>query len=151
MKLFDVVNFDIMHMAKLGFIPTVCEFVNKVSSFSPLLAIGEQGQPTIRIINAEQVPEGANTVVTTNLEDIHDAPVRLIKFNRHLNLVVSTDQAGYIEIWDPESHEMPESDGRLGFDLMSDTDYLDLTAKETYALAMELSSDGKLLVIYGKD
>ena len=53
MKLFDVVNFDIIHMAKLGFIPTVCEFVNKVSSFSPLLAIGEQGKPIIRIVNAE--------------------------------------------------------------------------------------------------
>ena len=57
MKLFDVVNFDIMHMAKLDFIPTVCEFVNKASSFSPILAIGEQDQSIIRLVNAEQEPK----------------------------------------------------------------------------------------------
>ena len=56
-----------------------------------------------------------------------------------------------IEIWDPESHEMPDGDGRLGFDMMSDTDYFDLASKETYALAMEISNDGKLLAIFGRD
>ena len=34
---------------------------------------------------------------------------------------------------------------------MSDTDYFDLNTKETYALAMEFSKDGKLLAIYGRD
>ena len=61
-----------------------------------------------------------------------------------------------IEIWDPESHEMPEGDGRLTFDLMSDTDYFELNAnslfaKETYALAMQFSNDGKLLAIFARD
>ena len=80
-----------MHMAKLDFIPTVCEFVNKVSSFSPILAIGEAGEPTIRIVNAEEVPEDGTTIKSMVLTDLHDSPVRLIKFNPHLNLVVSTD------------------------------------------------------------
>jgi len=53
MKLFDVVNFDIMHMAKLDFVPSICEFVDDVTSFSPILAIGEQNEPTIRIVNVE--------------------------------------------------------------------------------------------------
>ena len=56
-----------------------------------------------------------------------------------------------IEFWDPESHEMPEGDGRLYFDLMAETDYLDMEQNQTYALAMEVSNDGKLLVIYGRD
>ena len=61
MKLFDVVSFDIMHMVKLGFVPTVCEFVHKVSSFSPVLAIGEQGQPVIRLVNAASESEQGAT------------------------------------------------------------------------------------------
>ena len=93
MKLFDVINFDIMHMAKIDFVPTICEFVDNVSSFSPILAIGEQGEPTIRIVNVEQVPADGATITSEAIKDLHDTPVRLIKYNPHLNLAVSTMSA----------------------------------------------------------
>ena len=41
LKLYDVQNFDVIHFVKLGFAPGECEFVSKVSSFSPVLAIAE--------------------------------------------------------------------------------------------------------------
>ena len=41
LKVFDVANFDLMHMIKLKFVPNVCEFIHKKSSFSALLAIAE--------------------------------------------------------------------------------------------------------------
>jgi peptidylprolyl isomerase domain and WD repeat-containing protein 1 len=41
LKVFDVTNFDLMHMIKLKFIPDICEFIHKKSSFSALLAIAE--------------------------------------------------------------------------------------------------------------
>jgi peptidylprolyl isomerase domain and WD repeat-containing protein 1 len=77
--------------------------------------------------------------------------VRLIKFNAALNLVVSTDRSGMIEIWDPETRELPESDGRLSFDILSDTDYYELVMKKTYALSLEFSYDFKTLAIYCRD
>ena len=40
-KLFDVLNFDVIHFFKLGFAPGECDFVSKLSSFSPILAICE--------------------------------------------------------------------------------------------------------------
>ena len=50
------------------------------------------------------------------LDALHDAPVRLIKYNPAFDLVVSTDQSGMIEVWDPETHSMPEGgDSRLGY------------------------------------
>ena len=86
------------------------------------------------------------------LDALHDAPVRLIKYNPAFDLVVSTDQSGMIEVWDPETHCMPEGgDSRLGYELMSETNFFDLASKQTYALAMELTSDGKLLAILGRD
>ena len=39
LKIFDVMNFDLMHMIKLKFIPDICEFIQKSSSFSSLMAI----------------------------------------------------------------------------------------------------------------
>ena len=61
------------------------------------------------------------------IDTLHDSPVRLIKFNPALDLVVSTDESGMIEVWDPETHSMPEEgDMRLGYELMSGTDLFDL-------------------------
>lgn len=54
LKLFDVASFDVIHILKLDFIPSVCEFVHKPTSFSPLLAVADLLTPTIRIVNPEQ-------------------------------------------------------------------------------------------------
>jgi len=40
-KLYDVLNFDVIHFMRLGFAPGECEFVSKASSFTPILAIAE--------------------------------------------------------------------------------------------------------------
>ena len=59
MKLFDTVNYDVIHYIRLGFSPGVCDFVSKVSDFSPTLAIAEideaDGASTgnIRLVKAE--------------------------------------------------------------------------------------------------
>lgn len=67
-----------------------------------------------------------------------------------MDLVVSTDQGGNIEVWDPESQELP-TDGRLSFEMLSETDYYKLAVDETFALAMEFSRDWQLLAVYGRD
>lgn len=41
LKVFDVVNFDMMHKIQLKFTPDQCEFIHKASSFSSVIAISE--------------------------------------------------------------------------------------------------------------
>lgn len=41
MKIFDVVNFDLMHQIKLKFTPDCCEFIHKKTSFSAVIAVAE--------------------------------------------------------------------------------------------------------------
>jgi len=41
LKVFDVANFDLMHSIKLKFVPDLCEFINKKSNFSSILAVAE--------------------------------------------------------------------------------------------------------------
>jgi len=84
------------------------------------------------------------------VSELHDSQVRLIKFNSKLDLVVSIDQTGNIEIWDPDTLSFPE-DGRLKFELLSETDFYSLIENETFALSMEFSPDSNLLAIYCKD
>lgn len=66
-------------------------------------------------------------------------------------MVVSTDQGGSIEIWDPETKEMPEDSAKLQFEVLSETDYYTLVAEETFALSMEFSPDWQLLAFYCRD
>ena len=57
-KLFDVLNFDVIHFFKLGFAPGECDFVSKLSSFSPILAICElPKKPSSPSSNQEEVKD----------------------------------------------------------------------------------------------
>lgn len=38
------------------------------------------------------------------LKDLHYSAIRTIKFLPNLDLVISTDDKGMIEIWDPETY-----------------------------------------------
>jgi peptidylprolyl isomerase domain and WD repeat-containing protein 1 len=149
MKLFDVSNFDVIHIIKLDFTPSVCEFINKTTSLSPLLAIADAALPKIWIVNSEQSQNEKKSVVVSEMT-YHETPVRLIRFNQVYNLVVSTDQSGVIEVWDPDTLELPDY-GRLAFEVLSDTDYCELVLKKTFALAVEFSHDGHLMAIFCRD
>ena len=48
--------------------------------------------------------ESAEGQVLKVLKDLHFTPLRTIKFLHDLNLVISTDESGMIEIWDPETY-----------------------------------------------
>ena len=58
-KLFDVLNFDVIHFFKLGFAPGECDFVSKLSSFSPILAICELPKPPVSEENNEEATQQA--------------------------------------------------------------------------------------------
>ena len=47
--------------------------------------------------------------------------------------------------------DIQSGDKRLQFELLSETDYYSLVTSETFALAMEFSTDFQLLAIYCRD
>ena len=53
-KVFDVVNFDLMNMIKVNFTPNLMQFVSKHNMFAPVLAVSEMGSASMRLIRAEQ-------------------------------------------------------------------------------------------------
>jgi peptidylprolyl isomerase domain and WD repeat-containing protein 1 len=100
LKVFDVLNFDLMHMIRLKFVPDMCEFIHKASSFSSVIAITQYQEAVIHLIKAE-TPEGQ---VLKVLRELHFSPIRTIKYIAELDLVVSSDDSGMIEVWDPETY-----------------------------------------------
>ena len=83
LKLFDTLNFDVIHFIKLGFAPGECDFVSKINSFSPVLAVAElpsaDGLETtglIRLVKVEQVStkHDQNQVVSsTIIRGLHES------------------------------------------------------------------------------
>ena len=65
-----------------------------------------------------------------------------MRFCSDLDIVVSTDENGLIELWDPETYEFPSDNLRIKFELVSDTDLLELVKNKTCALSLNLSHDG---------
>ena len=57
-------------------------------------------EPFIHVIKAETM-EGQTLKV---IKDLHFSPVRLIKFCSQLDLVITTDEEGCVEVWDPETY-----------------------------------------------
>lgn len=104
-------------------------------------------KPRIHIIKAET----AEGTVAKVIKDLHFSPIRQIKFCSNLDLVLSTDDNGFIELWDPETYEFPEDEQKLKFQLVSDTDLLDMVKNKTCTLSVALSNNGNMIAMLCKD
>src|SRR5438105_9860861 len=85
----------------------------------------------------------------------------MIKFNHILDLVLSSDDSGMIEFWDPETFgihycfnkyiDFPCDNKRLTYELPSETDYFDLIKHKTCALSCTFNQSGLIMALYCKD
>lgn len=140
-KIFDIINFDMINFIKLPFTPYLCEYISK-----KVVAVSEKDTGNIYIINTEKLPTDFKKI------EIHSAPVTNIKYNAVYNAVISTDSTGMIEYWDPETFEQPfDSDKRYHFKFKIETDLYEINSKKTSILSLEISPNGKLFGIYTKN
>jgi peptidylprolyl isomerase domain and WD repeat-containing protein 1 len=97
------------------------------------------------LIKAE-TPEGQTIKV---LKDLHFSMIRTLTFLPHVDLVVSSDQQGMIEIWDPETYDFPSDGKRVTFDFISGTDLMSLVKAKTFAMSCTYTES--LLAFYCRD
>lgn len=97
LKIFDISNFDMIHFIKLSFIPLHCEFISKTINPDLQVAVSEKETGKIHILKAEGKGEIHKTV------KIHQHPITSLKYNEDFDTVISTDNIGMIEYWDPKT------------------------------------------------
>ncbi len=93
-KVFDIVNFDMINMLKLGYAPKLCEFIHRSGDAVSAMAITEGEK--IRIYDAKADPNSPPLHV---LEKMHMKPVTSIRYNAEFDVVISADEGGMIEYW----------------------------------------------------
>ncbi|KAI3995095.1 hypothetical protein MKX01_031897 [Papaver californicum] len=143
-KIYDVVNYDMMVMIRLPFVPGTVEWVYKQGDIKAKLAISDRNSSYVHIYDTRV---GTNEPIIS--KEIHMGPVKVMKYNHIFDTLISADEKGIIEYWCPATLQFPED--RVSFKLKSDTSLFEVVKCKTTVSAIEVSPDGKQFAITSPD
>lgn len=143
-KVYDVVNYDMMVMIRLPYIPGAVEWVYKLGDIKAKLAISDCDSPFVHIYD---VRAGSNEPIIS--KKIHSLPVKVMKYNPVYDTVISADTRGIFEYWDPATLEFSESG--ISFRLKTDTNLFEMVKCKTTVSSIEVSPDGKQFSVTSPD
>ena len=143
-KVFDVINFDMINMLKLDYVPSTAVWVYKPGDAINVLAIAEEKSNEIRMYDGK----GSNEVLKTL--KIHQKPVSCMTYSVKYDIAISADEGGMLEFWSGLGQDFGFP--RLAkFDSKLDTDLYELAKNKTHAVNMNVSHNCEMLVIMGED
>ncbi|KAJ7600641.1 hypothetical protein C8J56DRAFT_1010469 [Mycena floridula] len=142
-KVFDVVNFDMINIIKLGYVPHSCCWVHRRGLAQGLLAVADSTCGTIRLYDGR----GGDTPLET-IENLHRAPVHIMAYSDRYDTVLSADENGFVECWQPiEPFGLPKN--VPGFwSYKSDTDLYDFKKSKSTPTCITLSPDSSSFVTF---
>lgn len=143
-KVFDVVNYDMMLMVRLAYVPGAVEWAFKQGDAKATLVISDQTSATVYLYD---VRSGSNDPYLS--KQIHMSPVKALKYNPVLDIVISADAQGVLEYWSPLNMEFPTKG--LPFKYKTDTDLYAVAKAKTTVSALEVSPDGMQFVTTSPD
>ncbi|KAK2465315.1 hypothetical protein APHAL10511_002669 [Amanita phalloides] len=95
-KVFDVVNFDMINIIKLGFAPHACCWVHRRGQAQGLLAVSDSQTGTIRLYDGR-----GNDTPLEIIDKLHRFPVHVMAYSDRYDTVISADEGGFVEYWRP--------------------------------------------------
>ncbi|KAJ6798467.1 putative peptidyl-prolyl cis-trans isomerase CYP71 [Iris pallida] len=143
-KIYDVVNYDMMYMMRLPYIPGSVEWVYKQGDVKAKLAISDRNSSSVHIYDARA---GSNEPLMS--KEIHMGPVKIMKFNHVHDVVISADAKGVLEYWSPTTLQFPENSVKFKF--KTETNLFDIAKSKTTVSALEVSLDGSQFAITSPD
>ncbi|XP_067125124.1 LOW QUALITY PROTEIN: peptidylprolyl isomerase domain and WD repeat-containing protein 1 [Centruroides vittatus] len=145
LKVFDVVNFDMINMIKLDFRPQCCDWIHKAGDPVSALAVGEVDSGTVYVFDGR----GDATPLHV-IEKLHSAPVVLMKYNAAREVAVSVDRKGIVEYWTGPKYDyrFPKN---VSFESKLDTDLYEFVKHKTYPTGLAFSPKGDLFATVSTD
>ncbi|KEG02778.1 peptidyl-prolyl cis-trans isomerase, putative [Plasmodium vinckei vinckei] len=175
-KQFDISSFDMNIIIKLDFLPKTGEFVySSFFSTSVKVAISSSEKPRIYIYKPLESDICIHTI------DLSSSIIEIIKYNKVYNLCILSDNKGIIDIVDATNFKFPNKNNnnnpminnsdienndmdiltsidaryngakKIAFSYKSETDLYELCKYKTYALCINISSDGEFMVIFSEN
>jgi len=143
-KIYDVVNYDMMAMIRLPYIPGAVEWVYKQGDVKAKLAVSDRDSLFVHIYDPRS---GSNEPIAS--KEIHMNPIKVMKYNPVSDTMISGDTKGIIEYWSATTLQFPEDE--VNFKLKSDTNLFEIIKCKTTISAIEVSPDGKQFSITAPD
>ncbi|CAE6512134.1 unnamed protein product [Rhizoctonia solani] len=140
-KVFDVINFDMINMLKLDYTPKTACWVHRRGQAQALLAISDEKSPTIRIYDGR----GDGTPLQT-IPSLHRSPVHLMTYTDHFDTVVSADESGFVEYWQPREPYEPPKDVPGMWEFKSSTDLYEFKKTKSVPTSLTFSPNSSHFV-----
>lgn len=121
-----------INILKLDFLVNDLCWIYKKGQADLILACSDKESSEIKLFNSQ----GSSSEPVASIKKLHSKPVNIIRYNSEFEIVVSVDEGGMIEYWEPclrsEDDDQEDSSaalgytspepGKLSWDLKSDTD-----------------------------
>jgi peptidylprolyl isomerase domain and WD repeat-containing protein 1 len=134
-KIFDVVTFDLLAMLEPEVPPKCVCFVHGTGSSYPLLAVSNETDGRIMIFDGR----GENQTPIHTITGLHRKPVHLMAYNNPYDCVISADENGMVEYWQPSgSYEKPDT----VFEMKSSTSLFEFKKAKSIPSSITLSPTG---------
>ncbi|RKO92503.1 hypothetical protein BDK51DRAFT_36400 [Blyttiomyces helicus] len=146
LKIFDIVNFDMINMMKLPYFPNALCWAYQKGNAQAFLACSDRDTSVIRFYDGRGGAEPLFTV-----PGIHSHPVHLMRYNPFANTIVSVDVTGMVEYWVPDQDgEFPKpSLAAVSWEYKSDTDLYEFKKAKTTPTCLTFSPDYSKYVTFG--
>ncbi|KAJ3158430.1 Peptidyl-prolyl cis-trans isomerase cyp15 [Geranomyces michiganensis] len=146
LKIFDVVNFDMINMIKLPYLPNSVCWMYQKGQAQALLACSDRESPAIHLYDGRGGSEPLKTI-----EKLHSTSVHIMRYNPMADIVVSVDTGGMMEYWQPDAVEgfnVPAPPA-VGWQYKSDTDLYEFKKAKSAPTSLTFSPTYEKFVTFG--
>ncbi|KAI8929142.1 hypothetical protein BC831DRAFT_444863 [Entophlyctis helioformis] len=148
LKVFDIVNFDMINMFKLDFFPLSLCWIYKHGQAQALLACSDKDSGAIHLFDGRGGSQPIRAITR-----LHSVPVSIMCFNPLANTVVSVDEGGMVEYWTPDESAdrgfVAPAPPAVSWTLKSQTDLYEFKKTKTSPTCLEFSPDFSKFVTFG--
>lgn len=137
-KIFDVINFDMINMLKLDITPACTCWIYSAGDTIPCLAVSDADSGTINIYDGQGTGETLHV-----LDKLHSKPVSVISYNVSFETIISVDKAGILEYWQGHKHNYSFPEKIVQFESKLDTSLYEFAKNKTIVAGLAISPDGR--------
>ncbi|XP_067632831.1 peptidylprolyl isomerase domain and WD repeat-containing protein 1 [Eurosta solidaginis] len=145
-KIFDVVNFDMINIIKLGFTPLCTEWIHSPGDAVHSLAVSDKDTNKIYIYDGQ-----GNGDVLRILDKLHSAPVVAMCYSLAMETVISVDKNGILEYWQNSKHDYKFPQKLVTFESKLDTKLFEFVKNKTLVTSLAVSPDGRRFAAISHD
>ncbi|XP_011311435.1 peptidylprolyl isomerase domain and WD repeat-containing protein 1 [Fopius arisanus] len=145
LKIFDVVNFDMINMMKFEYTPGCVEWIYTSGDAIFAIAISDRDSPNIYVYDGQATERALHV-----FQDLHKKPVVVMKYNPVFETCITIDESGFLEYWTgPKSeYQFPRC---VSFESKLDTNLYEFAKNKTHLCCLAISPDGKRFASLSSD